>query len=743
MKKIKSLVVNKAQIIPLFLGLLLILVIAMFITVNIGKIAIYKTYAENAADAGSLSAGATMSRVFNLTVDWNKKYFMNKYDSFLADMETFIDGIQDLINNGKTDSAKNKIEAIITKLDGLQGHPCDIGKENGFINIANKDIKEVQDMIEKPVTPTTSSSTQTSSSNATITTYISSNTSTSSSTEVDPQPNPNAKYYLTEIDTLHNTKLKNFWEKVWLRLRETVKMVDRGRLEALREGYRFSFENSGILERNKGPKTASCEKNCYSSYDFSKTYQNYQREASLACASNPEIGDCFNKEQAKIDNNNKTMDDRLKNLNDCLAIAGCNSRRGSLMSKNIENTSLPEANLKSLENKTLQYDWFDEKSAATTNTNHSVYIGPIKIARVEYYYLWMFNLMKDNPSVSNPTSKTDEGYLSPWPNIDKPDATKNDLEEIYQQLVYFGKVIWDKLQKARDELETAERYADRSCCCRAKPRCRNCSELIALARRHKKLAIIWLKSAIGQRTNQEKYGYINDGELSSDPNTEKYIREKLKELGYIESDGKTITKKFQDLQTSKNATDWNGQKLWREFCFALFIHNAEEIFNVLNTGSKRGTYLPGETAHCIMHARHFLELYRSGIKRYHQEGANDNRRRLRLVPADQGTEYNKVQTEEVIYAISDLMQLSHNNAVVKHENLVDATNYQKHGYKQYGLWQGSFPEITRTAKVKFLGMEDNNQGTKGGLVCLKQQGYEIGNKTGCEPDDKFTPSLES
>lgn len=56
---------KKGQLVPIFIVVLVILTIMAFVTVNLNKVALFKTESSNAADAGGLAAGSVMANVFN------------------------------------------------------------------------------------------------------------------------------------------------------------------------------------------------------------------------------------------------------------------------------------------------------------------------------------------------------------------------------------------------------------------------------------------------------------------------------------------------------------------------------------------------------------------------------------------------------------------------------------------------------------------------------------------------------
>ncbi len=56
---------KKGQLAPFFIAILAVLIIAVFVTVNIGKISLIKTHTANAADAGTLTGSSIMAQTFN------------------------------------------------------------------------------------------------------------------------------------------------------------------------------------------------------------------------------------------------------------------------------------------------------------------------------------------------------------------------------------------------------------------------------------------------------------------------------------------------------------------------------------------------------------------------------------------------------------------------------------------------------------------------------------------------------
>jgi len=78
---------NKGQMLPIFILILAVIIIMAMVTINIGKIGFIKTDSSNAADAGALAAGATMSNTFNSIAIANSQMEAG-YWEFFAEMST-------------------------------------------------------------------------------------------------------------------------------------------------------------------------------------------------------------------------------------------------------------------------------------------------------------------------------------------------------------------------------------------------------------------------------------------------------------------------------------------------------------------------------------------------------------------------------------------------------------------------------------------------------------------------------
>jgi len=74
---------KNGQIAPFMLAVIAILIMAVMVTVNIGKISLTKTHSANAADAGSLAGASVMANIFNMLADANSQ-MITKYEIFFA-----------------------------------------------------------------------------------------------------------------------------------------------------------------------------------------------------------------------------------------------------------------------------------------------------------------------------------------------------------------------------------------------------------------------------------------------------------------------------------------------------------------------------------------------------------------------------------------------------------------------------------------------------------------------------------
>jgi len=82
---------NKGQLTPVYILILVIVIIMAMVTVNLSKVAMMKTDASNAADAGALATGAIMANVFNSVAVQNSLMMQSYWTAFatLAAMFSF------------------------------------------------------------------------------------------------------------------------------------------------------------------------------------------------------------------------------------------------------------------------------------------------------------------------------------------------------------------------------------------------------------------------------------------------------------------------------------------------------------------------------------------------------------------------------------------------------------------------------------------------------------------------------
>jgi len=74
---------KRGQLAPFFIALIAVLIIAVFVTINVGKISLIKTRTANAADAGALAGGSVMASVFNGQAGMNSQ-MIDQYEMFFA-----------------------------------------------------------------------------------------------------------------------------------------------------------------------------------------------------------------------------------------------------------------------------------------------------------------------------------------------------------------------------------------------------------------------------------------------------------------------------------------------------------------------------------------------------------------------------------------------------------------------------------------------------------------------------------
>ena len=75
------------------------MIILAFVVINIGKTAKDKTYADNAADAGALSAASVMAYAFNYVAEANKKEQVKleqNWEDFKKALANYVDNAESL-----------------------------------------------------------------------------------------------------------------------------------------------------------------------------------------------------------------------------------------------------------------------------------------------------------------------------------------------------------------------------------------------------------------------------------------------------------------------------------------------------------------------------------------------------------------------------------------------------------------------------------------------------------------------
>jgi hypothetical protein len=82
---LKKLRYNKGQLMPLFIAVLAVIIILTMLTVNISKVAQYRTEASNGVDAGALAGGSVLAGVFNQVSVSNQDMY-NAYILFVLKM---------------------------------------------------------------------------------------------------------------------------------------------------------------------------------------------------------------------------------------------------------------------------------------------------------------------------------------------------------------------------------------------------------------------------------------------------------------------------------------------------------------------------------------------------------------------------------------------------------------------------------------------------------------------------------
>lgn len=74
---------KNGQITPFMLTIIVILIMAVMVTINIGKVSLTKTHTANATDAGALGSASAMANVFNMLADANEQ-LQTQYWIFFA-----------------------------------------------------------------------------------------------------------------------------------------------------------------------------------------------------------------------------------------------------------------------------------------------------------------------------------------------------------------------------------------------------------------------------------------------------------------------------------------------------------------------------------------------------------------------------------------------------------------------------------------------------------------------------------
>lgn len=89
---------HKGQLTPFFIAILSILIIAIMISVNIGKVSLIKTHTSNSADAGALAAASLMANVFSM---WSVQAVMMyaSYDAESYAVEGLLKEAKQIIRN--------------------------------------------------------------------------------------------------------------------------------------------------------------------------------------------------------------------------------------------------------------------------------------------------------------------------------------------------------------------------------------------------------------------------------------------------------------------------------------------------------------------------------------------------------------------------------------------------------------------------------------------------------------------
>lgn len=107
---------RRGQLTPFFIVLITALVIAALVTINIGKVALNKTYVANASDAGSLAGASVMASVFNNIAVANSQMKVAYQDFVTATAVLYAAALAALIVSHKTSLASlSSAKAAATK----------------------------------------------------------------------------------------------------------------------------------------------------------------------------------------------------------------------------------------------------------------------------------------------------------------------------------------------------------------------------------------------------------------------------------------------------------------------------------------------------------------------------------------------------------------------------------------------------------------------------------------------------
>lgn len=102
---------EKGQLAPVFIIVLVILLIMIFFTVNLGKVMLTKTGAANGSDAGAIAGGAALANTFNRIAVKNKEMLENGYEQFRIEYLLQFVFTQVAVSKGTAAIAKAKAAA--------------------------------------------------------------------------------------------------------------------------------------------------------------------------------------------------------------------------------------------------------------------------------------------------------------------------------------------------------------------------------------------------------------------------------------------------------------------------------------------------------------------------------------------------------------------------------------------------------------------------------------------------------